>query len=92
MFWEQGCSETEPRGIRRGEKRCGERRFQEISGKEKGEANPGEFPWTCLVLNQDNDFIGSCAIVPDNRNNDVRSGTDRVVTAAHKLSKIEKLE
>jgi len=92
VFWEQGCSETEPRGIRRGEKRCGERRFKEISGKEKGEANPGEFPWTCLVLNQDNDFIGSCAIVPDNRNNDVRSGTDRVVTAAHKLSKIKKLD
>jgi hypothetical protein len=90
--WDQKCSETEPRNIRQGEKRCGERRFREISGKQKGEANPGEFPWTCLVLNQDNDFIGSCAIVPDNRNNDVRGGTDRVVTAAHKLKKIKKLD
>lgn len=92
VFWEQKCQDTEPRGIRQGEKRCGERRFREISGKQKGEANPGEFPWTCLVLNQNNDFIGSCAIVPDNRNNDVRSGTDRVVTAAHKLKKIKKLD
>jgi len=92
VFWDQKCRETEPFNIRQGEKRCGERRFREISGKQKGEANPGEFPWTCLVLNQDNDFIGSCAIVPDNRNNDVRGGTDRVVTAAHKLKKIKKLE
>ena len=92
MFWDQQCPDTQPRNIRQGEKRCGERRFREISGKQKGEANPGEFPWTCLVLNQDNDFIGSCAIVPDNRNNDVRDGTDRVVTAAHKLKKIKKLE
>lgn len=92
VFWDQKCRETEPRNIRQGEKRCGERRFREISGKQKGEANPGEFPWTCLVLNQDNDFIGSCAIVPDNRNNDVRGGTDRVVTAAHKLKKIKKLD
>jgi len=90
VFWEQKCQETEPRGIRRGEKRCGERRFREISGKNKGEANPGEFPWTCLVLNQNNDFIGSCAIIPDNRFNDVRGGTDRVITAAHKLKKIQK--
>jgi len=92
VFWDQKCRETEPRNIRQGEKRCGERRFQEISGKQKGEANPGEYPWTCLVLNQDNDFIGSCAIVPDNRNNDVRGGTDRVITAAHKLKKIKKLD
>jgi len=92
VFWDQKCSDTQPRNIRQGEKRCGERRFSEISGKQKGEANPGEFPWTCLVLNQDNDFIGSCAIVPDNRNNDVRGGTDRVITAAHKLKKIKKLD
>ena len=92
MFWEQKCVETEPLSILTGEKRCGERRFREISGKEKGEANPGEFPWTCLVLNGNNDFVGSCAIIPDNRFNDVRSGTDRVITAAHKLKTIKKNE
>merc|ERR1711910_90374 len=53
--------------------------------KKQGQANPSEFPWGCLVLDQSNNFVGSCAIIPDNRFNDVRSGTDRVVTAAHKL-------
>ena len=84
-FWRQQCSSSEPRNIRQGEKRCGERRFREISGKKQGQANPSEFPWGCLVLDQSNNFVGSCAIIPDNRFNDVRSGTDRVVTAAHKL-------
>ena len=92
VFWQQNCQEQHPRGIRQSEKRCGERRFQEIDGKEKGEANPGEFPWTCLILNQNNDFIGACAIVPDNYSNDVRRGTDRVITAAHKLKKIKERE
>ena len=86
--WDQRCSEPEPRNIRRGEKRCGERRFREISNKQRGEANPAEFPWTCLVLDQNNNFVGSCAIIPDNRFNDVRSGTDRVILAAHKLKNI----
>lgn len=84
-FWRQQCSSSEPRNIRQGEKRCGERRFREISGKKQGQANPSEFPWGCLVLDESNNFVGSCAIIPDNRFNDVRSGTDRVVTAAHKL-------
>jgi len=88
VFWDQKCSESEPRNIRRGEKRCGERRFREISNKKQGQANPAEFPWTCLVLDQNNNFVGSCAIIPDNRFNDVRSGTDRVIMAAHKLKDI----
>merc|ERR1712038_257749 len=86
VFWSQQCSEPAPRSIRRGEKRCGERRFREISGKKPGQANPSEFPWSCLVLDQNNNFIGSCATIPDNRFNDVRSGTDRVIMAAHKLN------
>merc|ERR1712038_1898856 len=90
VFWSQQCSEPEPRSIRRGEKRCGERRFREISGKKPGQANPSEFPWTCLVLDQNNNFLGSCAIIPDNRFNDVRSGTDRVIMAAHKLNNIRR--
>jgi len=90
VFWSQQCSEPEPRSIRRGEKRCGERRFREISGKKPGQANPSEFPWTCLALDQNNNFLGSCAIIPDNRFNDVRSGTDRVIMAAHKLNNIRR--
>ena len=92
VFWSQQCSEPAPRNIRRGEKRCGERRFREIDGKKQGQANPAEFPWSCLVLDQNNNFIGSCAIIPDNRFNDVRSGTDRVIMAAHKLKDISRNE
>lgn len=88
VYWEQRCASTEPRNIRQGEKRCGERRFRDISGKKPGQANPAEFPWACLVLDQNNNFIGSCAIIPDNRFNDVRSGTDRVIMAAHKLKEL----
>merc|ERR1711884_706835 len=29
----------------------------------------GEFPWTCLALNQNNDFIGSCAVIPNDSSN-----------------------
>ena len=92
MYWEQKCRERTPQRIRSGEKRCGERRFREVGGRKQGQANPGEFPWTCIVLTQKNDFIGSCAIVPDNRFNDVRGGTDRVIMAAHKLNKIKRNE
>ena len=92
MYWEQKCPETEPRRIRTGEKRCGERHFREIRGKDQGETNPGEFPWTSLVLTQNNDFVGTCAIVPDNRFNDVRGGTDRVIMAAHKLQNLPRNE
>ena len=53
------------------------------------EAKPYEMPWTCLVLKANNDFVGSCAIVPDNRENNIASGTDRVITAAHKLKNVQ---
>merc|ERR1712130_131230 len=54
-------------------------------GLQHGEASPGEFPWTCLVLNQNNDFIGSCAVIPNDSSNNNGRGTRKVVTAAHKL-------
>ena len=92
VFWSQQCSEPAPRNIRSGEKKCGERRFREIDDKKQGQANPAEFPWTCLVLDQNNNFLGSCAIIPDNRFNDVRSGTDRVIMAAHKLKDVSRNE
>merc|ERR1712013_464726 len=51
--------------------------------------SPGEFPWTCLVLNQNNDFIGSCAVIPNDSSNNNGRGTRKVVTAAHKLKNIQ---
>merc|ERR1712058_69055 len=59
-----------------------------FTGLAHGEASPGEFPWTCLLLNQNNDFIGSCAIIPNDFSNDNNRGTRKVITAAHKLKKI----
>merc|ERR1711962_131403 len=40
-------------------KQCGTRNYlRPASNLNHGESSPGEFPWTCLVLNQNNDFIG----------------------------------
>merc|ERR1712107_920666 len=61
-------------------------------GLQHGEASPGEFPWTCLVLNQNNDFIGSCAVIPNDSSNNNGRGTRKVVTAAHKPKNIQQNE
>merc|ERR1711937_713962 len=59
------------------------------TGLKYGEASVGEFPWTCLILNQNNDFIASCVVIPDNSNNDNSRATRKVLTAAHKLKALE---
>jgi len=84
--WVQGCSETSVYG----QQQCGTRpRYRgPVRGLADGEASPGEFPWTCLILNQNNDFLGTCALVPDNFNNDLNRGTRKILTAAHNLKKI----
>merc|ERR1712001_90153 len=38
------------------------------SGLQHGQSLPGEFPWTCLILSSNNDFVGSCAVIPDDFN------------------------
>jgi len=84
--WKQGCSRE---NAAFGNKQCGTRTFpRPASGLGHGEASPGEFPWTCLLLNQNNDFIGSCAIIPNDSSNNNNRGTRKVITAAHKLKKI----
>ncbi len=75
-----------------GGKRCGQRAFTPITGGKPGEASPDEFPWTCLILTGNNDFVGGCAIVPDSIQNDISQGTRRVITVAHKLAKLKKNE
>ncbi len=82
--WRQGCDEQV---FGRG-RRCGSRNFRHISGLRRGEASPDEFPWLCLVLNEDNNFVASCAIVPMNSDNRISSGTSKVITAAHKLDNV----
>merc|ERR1712183_411740 len=86
QFWKQGCQETFRNTV---QKQCGQRSFQPLQNLEKGQASPDEFPWNCLMLTDQNRFIGACAIVPDNRNNDVSRGTSRVITAAHKLNSLK---
>ena len=84
-----GCNE---RVVNSG-KQCGTRNFPAPArGLQHGEATPGEFPWTCLVLNQNNDFIGSCAVIPNDSSNNNGRGTRKVVTAAHKLKNIQQNE
>merc|ERR1711875_44480 len=84
--WTQGCSRETATFSN---KQCGTRSYNSpATGLAHGEASPGEFPWTCLLLNQNNDFIGSCAIIPNDFSNDNTRGTRKVITAAHKLKKI----
>ena len=63
-----------------------------MSGLSHGESSPGEFPWTCLILNQNNDFVGSCAIIPETSSNSLSSGTSKVITAAHNLKSVRGLK
>ena len=84
-----GCNE---RAVNSG-KQCGTRSFPAPArGLQHGEASPGEFPWTCLVLNQNNDFIGSCAVIPNDSSNNNGRSTRKVVTAAHKLKNVQQNE
>ena len=86
--WQQGCREN----IRRTNgKQCGTRSFKPLFNLEKGQASPEEFPWSCIMLDGNNKFLGSCAIVPEQTDNDISRGTRRVITAAHKL-KLQKSE
>jgi secreted trypsin-like serine protease len=41
-----------------------------------------------LILDQDNNFIGSCVVIPNDSRNDNNRGTAKVLTAAHKLNKV----
>merc|ERR1712154_567623 len=86
--WTQGCREN----VRSSSKTCGTRQPSRVSGGEHGDSAPGEFPWTCLLLNQNNDFIGSCAIIPDDFSNNNNAPTRKVVTAAHKLKNLEQTD
>ena len=56
--------------------------------RKQGESSPEEFPWTCLILDGDNGFVGTCAVVPETFDNDISKGTRKVITAAHKLAKV----
>jgi len=72
-----------------GSQQCGVRQYSgPVRGLQHGESSPGEFPWTCLILSDSNDFVGSCAVIPENSNNNLNSGTAKVITAAHNLKNI----
>merc|ERR1712004_246893 len=85
--WQQGCRENIRNFGNRDQ--CGQRSFKPLFNLEKGQASPEEFPWSCIMLDGDNKFLGSCAIVPERTDNDISSGTRRVITAAHKLKNLQ---
>jgi len=90
-IWDQKCPEVST-GSEFSRKQCGERSPLENVSTQEGQAKPYEFPWTCLLLNQKNDFLGTCAIIPNDRSNDISRGTKRVITAAHKLKSLQKAD
>jgi len=84
--WTQGCTEAPVYGA----KQCGTRSYSgPVPGLQHGQTSPGEFPWTCILLNQNNDFIGTCAVIPDDFSNNNNAPTRKILTAAHKLKNIE---
>jgi len=87
--WTQGCRARVPNV---GGKKCGQRNFSPLFNLEKGQASPEEFPWICMMLTDKDRFLGSCAIVPEETNNDITRGTRKVITAAHKLLALKKSE
>jgi hypothetical protein len=87
--WEQRCSEPSAQG----RNQCGVRSFASpVRGLQHGEASPGEFPWTCILLNQNNDFVGSCALIPSGSHNRLDRGAVKVITAAHKLKNLQEYD
>jgi len=85
VHWIQGCTEY----VASGSQGCGTRLYEDPAQElAHGESSSGEFPWTCLVLNLNNDFIGSCVVIPNDSRNDNNLGTRKILTAAHTLSKI----
>jgi len=87
--WNQGCQE---RNTNFGGKTCGQRFYTPLQNLEKGQASPEEFPWVCMMLTDTDRFLGSCAIVPEKSDNDIGTGTFRVITAAHKLGSLKQNE
>merc|ERR1711879_1083500 len=79
-----GCAEN----VRSSSKMCGSRQPTFASGLQYAQSLPGEFPWTCLILNQNNDFVGSCAVIPNDFSNDNGRPTRKILTAAHKLKDV----
>ena len=69
-------------------------------GRRANQASPGEFPWMCLVLSEDpnkakpnwDKIIATCVIVPETFDNDVSYGTNKVVTATHKINAVDRPE
>jgi len=90
--WEQKCSDPNVKGGTATGLQCGERFPVEAEGLGRLQSQPYEFPWTCLVFGGipgKEKFLGSCAIIPNNKNNDISQGTDRVITATHKLKSLK---
>ena len=92
--WVQGCEETPVYGETITDtKACGTQEYiSQVAGLGHGETTPGEFPWSCLILNQNNDFLGSCAIIPNDSANKNENGVRKVITAAHKLNDVQATE
>jgi len=87
--WVQGC--TEPSQY--AGKQCGTRNYPgPVPGLTHGQSSPGEFPWNCILLNQNNDFIGTCAIIPTDFYNNNNVPTRKILTAAHKLKNIKQTD
>eukprot|EP00095_Tigriopus_kingsejongensis_P005135 maker-scaffold100_size373717-snap-gene-2.45 protein:Tk05135 transcript:maker-scaffold100_size373717-snap-gene-2.45-mRNA-1 annotation:"serine proteinase-like protein 1" len=82
--WVQGCEEN---ALETPGKQCGQRPdFFTVPNLPYGMASPEEFPWICVIMDQANNVIGSCAIIPARFDNQIASGSEIVLTVAHRVS------
>jgi len=97
-IWKQGCQSQKKISVdlrnTQSADECGRRNFEPLYDPAEGIASPGEFPWLCLLFTGketgSDRFLGGCAIVPENKNNDISKGTtSRVITAFHKLRSLQ---
>ncbi|XP_040569375.1 phenoloxidase-activating factor 2 [Lepeophtheirus salmonis] len=67
---------------------CGTRDYQVIRSFDNGQSHPEEFPWVCIILTKNNEYVGTCVIIPEKFDNEIFHNTHKVLTVAHKLSKV----
>jgi len=65
---------------------CGERSFRPVEDAPYAVTSPGEFPWTCHVVDgQTDEFVATCAVIAADSRATLSGETDRVVTVAHRV-------